>query len=254
MNDVSMSVASQVDGADMDDAACVPEEIGQGVVLRMRLDDVAERIRALALVRLDGIEGKYPVKLNLAMENVEPLNDFRFGSFTSMEDMDCIVFACGTVSVHTDEEAVPRYSNLLYLGTPEESGAIHRLHVIPRTSSWKEIDGWCHGKEISRMDMESVQTTVLERGQVVELDGHCPHWLTVELDGREYGAVQSGPPDLLQVSAHLVGLEPVDMVGLFAACAMDTHIPDDMLLEVFSSVSLPSPRIALGDALSCSSP
>lgn len=232
-------------------------------IVRMSLPELTEGLRNLVLSRTSfqsapGVPDESGGRVREAMENVEIVNGFTFGingtpwpnneSIPTPEEEDALVdglmaldwnvFCCATIAVHNDVESVPRYSNLLYLGTPEGSDAVHHLHVIPRLAHGDEIEYWIKHGSIPPADLARVQTVVLEPGMVVQLDGHCPHWLTVETHGMQRGEALLRQADMHKVSAWLDGLRPEEVVGMFVACAADRQVPDSVLVEAFSSMAL----------------
>lgn len=229
-------------------------------IVRMSLPELVDNMRDVVLARLHSTEDRFPVSMKMAMENVEALDGIDFGVSSAPwldddmasvvdnddgpipdEDMmpvECAAFCCATIGVHNDADTVPRYSNLLYLGTPEGSDAVHRMYVIPRVSRYEEINDWTKSGFIPPADLARVQTVVLAPGMVVQLDGHCPHWLTVERNGVEIGEPVLLYADPNNISACLVGERPEDVVGLFVACAADKPIPDNVVVAAFSSMTL----------------
>ena len=210
---------------------------------RLTKTSFADAAREIALGCLRGEYGYTGTDMMVALNNVEMLTGIYCDAFmddreNESDRMNFAAFACAGVSIHDDVNAVPRYSNILYLGTPASSGAVHRLHVVPKVVGWVKIREWIEKGSIPHANMKSVQTMVLEQGMVVELDGHCPHWLTVELDGVEIGSAIDPLFDGGNLSTNFCGVNPEDVVGIFAAFAMDVPVSDDILLKAFSSMKV----------------
>ena len=202
----------------------------RGFTCRGKLPGLLAPVRATVLTGLArNLAGK-PGLLKFAAENVLPLEGFAHDAPGNPREA-VEVFACATIGIHSDEGLVARYSNLFYLGCVDGTGGgAHVLHASVKPGTADSVR-----EQVSRKK-GTIVAHVLEPGDHILLDGHCPHWLTAMLGNRELGEPLGEDPDPTIEPAWMAGVPRKAVTAMFVAYTADECVPQETFAGVLRSL------------------
>lgn len=213
-----------------------------GFAMRDGLGGRLGRVRETVMRGMSDRIAYYPAGLRMALENVDPLNGFSCAA-DGVDPDGLAVFACASVGMHTDEENVPRWSEMAYLGPVDLSGgAVHVLHASAVAATLDDIEAWTRAGAVPPGRLGEVRSRVLAPGDCFLLDGWGVHWLDVRIGGRERGRPLGPVPDPNRPCPGLADVDPAAAAGLFASYAADEPIGREAFLRMLDALDFGPPR------------